>query len=57
MYMCRRMNITISSNLLKKDLESLQYLLEPHNIPLKDLEEANSGVKVFQLLEQRGMHV
>ena len=56
MLMCsyRRMNVKISSNLQEKNLDDLRYLFEAEGVALKDLEEADSGVKMFKLLEQRG---
>ena len=51
---CRRMLVQVSSKLSESHLEELKYLIEPEGIPLKDLEEATSGIKLFQLLEHRG---
>ena len=48
------MLVQVSSKLSESHLEELKYLIEPERIPLKDLEEATSGIKLFQLLEHRG---
>lgn len=48
------MLVQVSSKLSEKHLDDLKYLFEPEGIPLKDLEEATSGIKLFQLLEHRG---
>jgi hypothetical protein len=52
----RRMNVKISSNLKESNLEDLRYLFEADGVPLSDLEEANTGIKIFKLLEQRGLY-
>lgn len=49
------MLVQISGKLSESNLEDLKYLLEPEGIPLKDLEEATSGTKLFQLLQYRGV--
>ena len=48
------MLVQVSGKLSGNHLEELKYLFEPEGIPLKDLEEATSGFKLFQLLEHRG---
>ena len=47
------MLVQVSSKLSESHLEDLKYLFEPEGIPLKDLEEATSGIKLFQLLQYR----
>ena len=49
------MLVQISGKMSESNLEDLKYLLEPEGIPLKDLEEATSGTKLFQLLQYRGV--
>ena len=51
------MNVKISSNLKESNLEELRYLFEADGVPLSDLEEANTGIKIFKLLEQRGTYI
>ena len=51
------MNVKISSNLKESNLEDLRYLFEADGVPLSDLEEANTGIKIFKLLEQRGTYI
>ena len=51
---CRHMLVQVSKKLSESHLEELKYLFEAEGIPLKDLEEATSGLKLFQLLQYRG---
>ena len=48
------MMVKVSTKLGENDLEVLKYLFEAEGIALQDLEQATTGFKVFQLLEQRG---
>ena len=45
----------ISRKLSDSNLETLKYLCEPEGVPVSELEACTSGIRVFQLLEQRGV--